>query len=134
MSQLITLKDKKHKRIGRGISAGGGKTAGRGTKGQKARAGYDLPNRFEGGQTPLSLRLPKLPGFKSHRAKPEIITLDQLSAKFKSGDEINLAKLIEASLVKAGQSAKILNNGQTKNKYKIGSDVKVSKQAKAAIE
>ena len=52
------------KRLGRGISAGGGKTAGRGTKGQKSRAGHNIPKRFEGGQTPLSMRLPKLRGFK----------------------------------------------------------------------
>ena len=53
-------------RVGRGISAGKGKTAGRGTKGQKARAGGTIPSWFEGGQTPAHIRLPKLHGFKHH--------------------------------------------------------------------
>ena len=51
-------------RVGRGIAAGKGKTAGRGTKGQKARAGASIPAWFEGGQTPIHVRVPKLPGFK----------------------------------------------------------------------
>jgi len=52
-------------RVGRGIAAGKGKTAGRGTKGQKARAGGSIPPWFEGGQTPLHQRIPKLRGFKN---------------------------------------------------------------------
>src|SRR5436309_3584777 len=52
-------------RVGRGIAAGGGKTAGRGTKGQKARAGGKIPAWFEGGQTPLHQRIPKLRGFRN---------------------------------------------------------------------
>ena len=52
-------------RVGRGIAAGKGKTAGRGTKGQKARAGGSIPPWFEGGQTPLHMRIPKLRGFKN---------------------------------------------------------------------
>ncbi|MBI2777424.1 MAG: 50S ribosomal protein L15 [Chloroflexi bacterium] len=56
---------KKKTRVGRGIAAGKGKTAGRGTKGQKARAGGGIPARFEGGQTPLHIRIPKLRGFKN---------------------------------------------------------------------
>ena len=54
-------------RVGRGIAAGKGKTAGRGTKGQKARAGASIPAWFEGGQTPLHIRIPKLRGFKDHQ-------------------------------------------------------------------
>ena len=56
---------KKKTRVGRGIAAGKGKTAGRGTKGQKARAGGKIPAWFEGGQTPLHVRIPKLRGFRN---------------------------------------------------------------------
>ena len=56
---------KERTRVGRGIAAGKGKTAGRGTKGQKARAGGSIPPWFEGGQTPLHVRIPKLRGFKN---------------------------------------------------------------------
>lgn len=56
---------KKKTRVGRGIAAGKGKTAGRGTKGQKSRAGGNIPARFEGGQTPLHIRIPKLRGFRN---------------------------------------------------------------------
>ncbi len=54
-------------RVGRGIAAGKGKTAGRGTKGQKSRAGSSIPTWFEGGQTPLHIRIPKLRGFRQHQ-------------------------------------------------------------------
>ena len=54
---------KKKKRVGRGTGSGRGKTAGRGTKGQKSRSGYKLPVGFEGGQTPLKMRIPKKKGF-----------------------------------------------------------------------
>ncbi len=73
---------KKRRRVGRGIAAGQGKTAGRGTKGQKARAGGSIPARFEGGQTPLHVRIPKLRGFKNpFKIEYEIVNIgaiDQL--------------------------------------------------------
>ncbi len=125
--KLVSIKSKSRKRIGRGISAGQGKTAGRGTKGQKARAGYNLPRRHEGGQTPLSMRLPKLPGFRSVHQKAVVITLDAISANFKDGEEISSAKLIERGLVKRGQKVKILNNGLLKIKASLAPDVAASK-------
>jgi len=73
-------------RVGRGIAAGKGKTAGRGTKGQKARAGGSIPPWFEGGQTPLHMRIPKLRGFKN-RAKVmyEVVNVGDISARVEAG-------------------------------------------------
>lgn len=76
---LSISSDKKSKRVGRGISAGRGKTAGRGTKGQSSRSGGRVRPGFEGGQNPLYLRLPKLPGFKSHRPKAENVYTGQIN-------------------------------------------------------
>ncbi len=70
---------KARQRVGRGIAAGQGKTAGRGTKGQKARAGGSIPARFEGGQTPLHVRIPKLRGFKNKfKVQYEIVNLGSI--------------------------------------------------------
>ncbi len=77
-NDLNISKNKKANRVGRGISAGQGKTAGRGTKGQGARSGSTRKPGFEGGQNPLMQRLPKLPGFKSIRPKAEIVYTGQL--------------------------------------------------------
>ncbi len=74
------------KRVGRGIAAGGGKTAGRGTKGQKARAGASIPAWFEGGQTPLHMRIPKLHGFKNRfRVEYEVVNLGRIAALVEAG-------------------------------------------------
>jgi large subunit ribosomal protein L15 len=74
------------KRVGRGIAAGGGKTAGRGTKGQKARAGASIPAWFEGGQTPLQMRIPKLHGFKNRfRIEYEVVNLGRIAALVAAG-------------------------------------------------
>lgn len=128
MSNKIVLKSikKNSKRPGRGISAGGGKTAGRGTKGQNSRAGHNIPNRFEGGQTPLSMRLPNLPGFKMPSNKTVIISLDVLSRYFKDNETISLKSLQDKGLVKPGQNVKILSNGKLNKKLFI-EDVKCSK-------
>jgi large subunit ribosomal protein L15 len=73
-------------RVGRGIAGGKGKTAGRGTKGQKARAGGSIPPWFEGGQTPLHMRIPKLRGFKN-RAKIdyEVVNVGDIAARIEAG-------------------------------------------------
>jgi large subunit ribosomal protein L15 len=77
----LTVSAAKHgKRVGRGIAAGQGKTAGRGTKGQGARTGSSRKPGFEGGQNPLMQRLPKLPGFHSHRIKFENVYTGQLDS------------------------------------------------------
>lgn len=124
--ELKSVKNKTKKRVGRGISAGGGKTCGRGTKGQKSRSGHNIPKRFEGGQSPLSLRLPKLPGFTSAHKKAEVLSLDQISANFKDGDTVTLEKLKEKGLIKS-KKVKILNNGELKVKVTFSEDLKLSK-------
>src|SRR6266496_2087433 len=66
-------------RVGRGIAAGKGKTAGRGTKGQKARAGGSIPPWFEGGQTPIHIRIPKLRGFRNRgKVEFEVVNLGRI--------------------------------------------------------
>ena len=133
MNDLISIKNKSRKRVGRGISAGGGKTAGRGTKGQKSRSGYNIPNRFEGGQTPLSMRLPKLPGFKSKHKKSVVLSLDIISANFKDGEELSIVKLVEKNLVKKGDKVKILNNGKLVTKPVL-KDIPVSKSIESLFK
>lgn len=129
MIKLRSVKNRKAKRLGRGISAGQGKTAGRGTKGQKARAGYNLPRRYEGGQTPLSMRLPKLSGFKSRRPKFKILSLDQISKNFLAGEVVSRQSLISRGLIKSLDEAKILNNGKLTVKISLD-NVAVSNSAK----
>ncbi len=73
-------------RVGRGIAAGKGKTAGRGTKGQKARAGGSIPPWFEGGQTPLHMRIPKLRGFKNRfKIEYEVVNVGAIGALAERG-------------------------------------------------
>src|SRR4029453_8359673 len=73
-------------RVGRGIAAGKGKTAGLGTKGQKARAGASIPAWFEGGQTPLHMRVPNLGGFKPRmRIESQVINVGRLSGYAEAG-------------------------------------------------
>lgn len=108
--ELSITKHKSTKRVGRGIASGKGKTAGRGTKGQGARTGSSKRPGFEGGQNPLMQRLPKLPGFRSHRVKPEIVytnQLEQLKAK-----TVDNAAVAEAGLVSSPYVAvKVLSRG-----------------------
>jgi len=77
---------KERTRVGRGIAAGKGKTAGRGTKGQKARAGGGIPPWFEGGQTPLHMRIPKLRGFKNRfKVEYEVVNVGAIDAAVQRG-------------------------------------------------
>lgn len=132
-TNLSKMNSKNRKRVGRGISAGGGKTAGRGTKGQKSRAGHNIPRQFEGGQSNLSLRLPKVRGFKRNN-KPAIeISLTLLDATFKAGDTVDVESLIKAGLLRPGQTAKILSNGEITKSLKIDG-VNISKTALEKIE
>lgn len=92
--QVSANKDKK--RVGRGISAGGGKTAGRGTKGQNARTGKKLRATFQGGQNPLVAAAPKLKGFKSKRVPAQVVYADHLNTLKGTVDNF---KLFEAGLI-----------------------------------
>lgn len=119
-------------RPGRGISAGRGKTAGRGTKGQGARKSGGVRPGFEGGQMPLYMRLPKLRGFKSHRAGSEVVYTGQLGRLKKT--VIDTTALFEAGLISSPHvSVKLILKGELESKK----DVKLpaaSKSAQAAIE
>ena len=93
-------------RVGRGIAAGKGKTAGRGTKGQKARAGGGIPAWFEGGQTPLHMRIPKLRGFKNRfKIEYEVVNIGAIGALAEAG-----AFELEGDAKKASKSAPVTVN------------------------
>ncbi len=97
-------------RVGRGEGSKG-KTAGRGTKGTKAR--YQVPERFEGGQMPLHMRLPKLKGFKNpFRVEFQVVNLDKLSQLFPDGGEVTPASLVEKGAVRDNAPVKVLGGGQ----------------------
>ncbi|HEY9410562.1 MAG TPA: 50S ribosomal protein L15 [Jiangellaceae bacterium] len=97
-------------RVGRG-EASKGKTAGRGTKGTKAR--YQVPARFEGGQMPLHMRLPKLKGFKNpFRVEYQVVNLDRLASLFPDGGEVTVDELVAKGAVRDGLPVKVLGSGE----------------------
>ena len=106
---------KERKRVGRGRAAGGGKTAGRGQKGQKSRSGGTKGPGFEGGQNPLQMRLPKLGGFKNRFRRPfQVLNVEDLNA-FSAGSEVDISALAERGLVDAKSGrVKILGEGELK--------------------
>jgi large subunit ribosomal protein L15 len=109
-NELSTSHKKSPKRVGRGIAAGQGKTAGRGTKGYGARTGSKARPGFAGGQNPIMQALPKLPGFRSHRPKMEHVFTSQLNAL--KGKTIDTAALAAAGLISNPHvSVKLLHKG-----------------------
>jgi large subunit ribosomal protein L15 len=149
---------KKRIRVGRGIAAGGGKTAGRGTKGQKARAGGSIPPWFEGGQTPLHQRIPKLRGFKNpFKTEYEVVNLGRIATLIELGTletgelpggkkaagsgsskaapiTVNQELLRAAGVVRTlDKPLKILGNGEIETALFVVAD-KFSKTAIAKIE
>ncbi len=120
---------KRRKRKGRGISGKGGKTAGRGTKGQKAR--NTIPVGFEGGQLPLHQRMPKLRGFTNpFRVEYQAVNLDTIA---ESGlDEITPESLFEQGLISKGALVKVLGRGELSGKVTVKAHA-FSKSAEAAI-
>ncbi|GAA2217641.1 50S ribosomal protein L15 [Promicromonospora sukumoe] len=117
-------------RVGRGEGSKG-KTAGRGTKGTKAR--YQVPHGFEGGQVPLHMRLPKLRGFKNpFRVEYQVVNLDKLSALFPEGGSVTVEDLVAKGAVRKGQPVKVLGNGDITVKLEIAVD-RVSTSAKDKI-
>lgn len=116
--ELKITASKSRKRAGRGISAGRGKTAGRGTKGQKARTGSTAKPGFAGGSNPLMKKLPKLPGFRSHRAPVENVYTGQLE-QF-SGKTVDATTLADAGLISAPYvSVKLLAKGELSKKVTV---------------
>jgi large subunit ribosomal protein L15 len=130
--ELQTHTPKAAKRVGRGISAGQGKTAGRGTKGQGARTGSSKKPGFAGGSNPLMQKLPKLPGFRSHRVKAETVytgQLDQFAGKTVDSNALAEAKLISSPFV----TVKLIVKGELTKKVTVKLP-KASENAIAAIQ
>ena len=96
-------------RVGRGQGSKG-KTAGRGTKGTKAR--YQVSESFEGGQMPMHMRLPKLRGFKNpFRTEYQVVNLDRISALFPQGGDVTVEELVARGAVRDGELVKVLGTG-----------------------
>lgn len=126
---------KNRKRVGRGPASGTGKTSGRGMNGQKSRAGGGKGVGFEGGQTPLAMRLPKLPGFKNpRRIEYTAVNVSTLEVKFEDGAVVDGASLKAAGITKSEfEPVKVLGNGEVSKKLTVKVD-KISASAKAKIE
>ena len=124
---------RKRKRVGRGISAGQGKTAGAGTKGQQSRTGKNRKFGFEGGQTPLLRRQPKLGGFTSpRRIGYEPLTLSLLEKMLPAGT-YDRATLAERSLVRTNKPLKLLGNNVPTKAFHLTVQA-ASKGARAAVK
>ena len=137
MADIIKLHDlrpakganKPKQRVGRGEAGKGGKTAGRGTKGTKAR--NQVSAAFEGGQMPLHMRLPKLKGFKNpNRVEFQVVNVADLAKAFPEGGQIAIADIVAAGLVRAKEPVKVLGNGDINVKL----DVTATKFSKSAVE
>ncbi|MCW4464178.1 50S ribosomal protein L15 [Glutamicibacter sp. MNS18] len=115
-------------RVGRG-EASKGKTAGRGTKGTKAR--YQVKAGFAGGQLPLHMRLPKLRGFKNpFRVEFQVVNLDKINELFPEGGEVTVEALVEKGAVRKNQPVKVLGTGEISVKV----DVKANAFSSSAEE
>ena len=122
------------RRIGRGHGSGWGKTAGKGHKGQKARAGHGMRPGFEGGQMPLQRRIPKR-GFNNIFAKEIVaVNVGTLERKFENGATVDINALVEAGVVKGSfDGVKILSNGSLTKSLTVKATA-FSKSAKEKIE
>ncbi|MEU3946022.1 50S ribosomal protein L15 [Streptomyces sp. NPDC029526] len=117
-------------RVGRG-EASKGKTAGRGTKGTKAR--YQVPERFEGGQMPLHMRLPKLKGFKNpFKTEFQVVNLDRLASLYPEGGEVTVEDLVAKGAVRKNSLVKVLGQGEISVALQVTVDA-VSGSAKEKI-
>ncbi|MEO6879563.1 MAG: 50S ribosomal protein L15 [Mycobacteriaceae bacterium] len=119
-------------RVGRGEGGKRGKTAGRGTKGTKARK--NVPAAFEGGQMPLHMRLPKLKGFTNrNRVEFQVVNVGDLARLFPDGGEVGKAELVAVGAVRSNQLVKVLGDGDLGQvKVTISAD-KFSQSARAKI-
>jgi large subunit ribosomal protein L15 len=123
---------KTKQRLGRGEGSKG-KTAGRGTKGTKAR--YQVPVGFEGGQVPLQRRLPKLKGFSNALFKTEyqVVNLGRLAELFPAGSEVTPEALVAGGAVRKGELVKVLGDGEISVALRVSAH-KVSASARQKIE
>jgi len=130
--ELLTVPKQTKKRVGRGISAGQGKTAGRGTKGQNSRTGKKLSATFMGGQGPLVRRIPKKRGFKSLRVPAQVVYLQDLALV--KGTTVDNESLFTAGLIATPyHSVKVISRGEVSKALTVKVQG-VSAGAKAAIE
>ncbi len=139
MDRLLNLKSKhgarkKTKVVGRGNGSGHGSYSTRGGKGQTARSGSGYKPGFEGGQTPLYRRMPKLKGFNNpNHVSFQVINLDTLNI-FEDGTEVDAAKMFEKSLIRSkNKPVKVLGNGELTKKLHIKAD-NFSKSAVEKLE
>ena len=126
---------KKAKRVGRGHGSGHGGRSGRGNNGQLSRAGGGKGPGFEGGQNPLHMRLPKLPGFKNRfRVEYAIVNVSRLEERFDAGSTVDIDALHAAGIIKSKTApVKVLGDGDLTKALTVKVD-KVSGAAKAKIE
>jgi len=118
-------------RVGRGEGSKG-KTAGRGTKGTKAR--YQVPAAFEGGQMPIHMRLPKLKGFKNpFKVEFQVVNLDRISELFPDGGSVTVDELVARGAVRDGHPVKVLGQGDLSVKVEVSANA-FSASAKDKIE
>ena len=131
-NDLVVEKNTRPSRKGRGISAGQGKTAGRGTKGQKSRTGHrKMPAGFMGGQRAIMQAVPKLKGFKSFHPKAEVVYTDRLN---ELKGKVDNFKLAEASLISSPfVKVKVITRGELTAKIDLETQF-ASKSAVAAIK
>lgn len=120
-------------RVGRGEAGKRGKTAGRGTKGTGAR--YQVPARFEGGQTPIHMRIPKLRGFRSpFKEVYQVVNLDQIEKLFPKGGKVTKEDLVTKGAVRKNRPVKVLGEGDLNVKITLVDADKISQSAKTKIE
>ncbi|MCI1479266.1 MAG: 50S ribosomal protein L15 [Eggerthellaceae bacterium] len=126
---------KNRKRVGRGNGSGYGKTSGRGMNGAKSRAGKQKRAGFEGGQTPLYMRLPKLPGFKNiNHVEYLPVNVSRLEEKFEAGETVDKAALVAKGIIKhEADLVKVLGDGDLTKALTVKVD-KVSASAAKKIE
>ena len=123
------------KRVGRGPASGTGKTAGRGLNGQKSRSGSGKGNGFEGGQTPLARRLPKLPGFRNiNHVEYLPVNVSRIEKYYEAGEVVDGESLVAKGIIKHSTDlVKVLGDGEITKAVTVKVD-KVSASAKAKIE
>lgn len=137
LKDLVPAEGSRHsrKRVGRGPASGHGKTSGRGLNGQKSRAGGGKGVYFEGGQTPLARRLPKLPGFKNiNRVEYVPVNVSRLEGAFAAGDVVDNEALVARGIIKhTDDLVKVLGDGELTIALTVRVD-KVSANAASKIE
>jgi large subunit ribosomal protein L15 len=125
---------KSRRRVGRGISSGQGKTAGKGTKGQLARSGPGLPGWFEGGQTPIHMRIPKMRGFKNTRFRKSYVGVNVgRLGDYAVDGKVTPETLAAKGLVRPDAHVKVLADGEIKGSLEVHAHA-VSAAARQKIE